>query len=146
MTPAGRRGFSIIELLIGLLIIATLTGLALPNLNRAILRARAVEATSHMNSVRVAILNYEASALAWPAETDAGEVPPELDRYLPDDFSFSGEDYVLDYDDLSDSGGFVAVTLVTDDPELGLMALELLGNDTWTNGSDRFGWVVQWTD
>lgn len=143
---ARRRGFSLIEVLIALLIIGTLTGFAMPNLNRAILRARAVDAQSHMNNVRVAVLNHEANALAWPGEADRGETPPELDRYLPDDFSFTEEDYALDYDDLSDTAGFVAITLVTDDRDLGLMVMELLGNNTWTNGTDKFSWVIAWTD
>lgn len=143
---SGRRGFSLIELLIVLLIIGTLAGIAIPNLNRAVLRARAVDAVADMNAVKVAVLNYQADAHAWPEDVDRGQIPPGLDEYLPENFSFTGDDYVLEYDDWTETAGFVGVTMISDQRDLGLMVLDLLGNNTWTNNSDKYSWVIEWTD
>lgn len=142
---SGRRGFSLIELLIVLLIIGTLAGIAIPNLNRAILRARAVDAVADMNAVKVAVLNYQADAQTWPEDVDRGQIPPGLAQYLPANFSFNEEDYDLDYEDWSETVGFIGVTVITDERELGLMVLDLLGNNTWTNNTDKYSWVIEWT-
>ena len=142
-----RRGFSLVELLIALLIIATLTGAALPNLNRALLRARGVDAVADPNAVKVAVLNYQADNTTWPPDRNRGVIPPGLGPYLPEGFSFDKDDYVLDYDNWTESVGFVGVTLVTDDRDLLLMVLDLLGtSNTWTNDADKVSWVIEWTD
>lgn len=141
-----RKGFSLIELMIVVLIVGTLAGVAVPNLNRALLRARAVDAVADLNVVKVAVLNYQANENTWPDETDAGATPPGLEEYLPGDFSFNREDYVLDYENWSGTVGFIGVTLVTDERDLGLLVLDLLGNNTWTNGTDKFSWVIEWIE
>lgn len=141
-----RRGFSLVELLVVLLIIGTLAGIAVPNLNRAILRARAVDAVADMNAIKVAVLNYQADASTWPEDVNRGQIPPGLDEYLPENFSFTTEDYVLDYEDWRETVGFVGVTAITDQRDLGLMVLDLLGNNTWTNNTDKYSWVIEWTE
>ncbi len=44
---------------------------------------------------------YYAEQNAWPAEVASGIVPPELSDILPDGFSFQGDGYELDYENLS---------------------------------------------
>lgn len=140
-----RRGFSLIELMIVVLIIGTVAGVAIPNLDRALLRARAVDALADLNSVRVAVLNYQSEGGEWPPDADRGVVPPGLAPYLPAGFSFDAEAYTIDYEEWSQSVGLVGLTIVTDNQDLGLMLLDLLGNNTWTNGTDKYTWVLEWT-
>jgi hypothetical protein len=63
-------------------------------------RARATSVAGDIASLRVAVLNYNANAHAWPAEAPSGTVPPELTGYLPDGFSFAGNGYELDYENI----------------------------------------------
>ena len=100
-----RGGFTLIELMIAASIVGILAGLALPNLQMMILRARAADAAADMEVVRVAVLNYQADLLTWPAEAALGQIPTGLDTYLPEGFTFSGEGFELDFESWSLPGG-----------------------------------------
>lgn len=141
-----RRGVTLIELLVVVLIIGTLAGIAIPNMQRALLRARAVDAMSDLNVVRVALENYQADENAWPAEQNRGVVPPGLESYLPSGFGFTREDWILDYENHAGGAGYVGVSVRTNENDLGLMLFELLGNNTFMTGSDGYTWVIAWVD
>jgi prepilin-type N-terminal cleavage/methylation domain-containing protein len=134
---ARRGGFTLIELLVSVAIVGILAGLALPNLRTMIYRARATSMAGDMDVVRVATLSYNADNHSWPPETAEGEVPSELVPYLPENFSFDGDGYTLDFENWSLPGGLpgdpstttlIGVSVTTDDPALGNALIELLGS------------------
>ena len=56
-----KKGFTLIELLVVVLIIGVLTGVALPKYMRALERARATEAMTHLKTLNEAVYAYAAS-------------------------------------------------------------------------------------
>ncbi|HSR40841.1 MAG TPA: hypothetical protein VLL48_01685, partial [Longimicrobiales bacterium] len=100
-----------------------------------------------LNVVKVAVLNYQGQNTTWPPDESAGQVPAGLEPYLPAGFTFTDEDYQLDYENWTGSSpGIVAVTLVTPDRELGLALLDMLGANSWTDGNQKYTWVIEWLD
>jgi hypothetical protein len=102
-----------------------------------LLRARATELAGDMEVVRVATQSYNGDYHTWPSESGAGEVPPELTAYLPDNYSFNRNGYDLDYENWSLPGGLpgdpdthtlIGVSVVVTDQTLGNALVELLGN------------------
>jgi len=135
--PDGRRGgFSLIELLMALSIVGLLAGMAIPNLRSMTFRARAAEVAAELEVVRIATLNFNADQSAWPGEAAQGTVPPELDGYLPEGYSFvDGTGYVLDFENISPivipgepgTNQLIAVAVILDNDELSNAVLEILG-------------------
>jgi prepilin-type N-terminal cleavage/methylation domain-containing protein len=93
----GRDGFTLVELLVTVSIVGILAGLAIPNMRNMTFRARATSGAAGIEAISVA----NANAHAWPAEAASGVVPPELVPYLPDGFSFQGNGYELDFENIS---------------------------------------------
>jgi len=133
---ARRGGFSLIELLMAVSIVGILAGLAIPNLTSMTYRARATEVAGDLEVVRVATVSYNGDAHRWPADAAAGDVPPELNGYLPDGYSFQGNGYELKFENLPFPGGLpgdptttqlIGVTVVVDRDELSNAIVELLG-------------------
>ena len=143
-----RAGFTLVELLVVALIISILGALVQPNLRRALVKARAAEAVGTLDAIRVAVLNYQADSHTWPRDVNRGRIPPGLGAYLPDGFTFRPEHFTIDYDNWSGRGrrSFVGLSVITEDEEVGREMVSLLGANAWTNGRDRFTWVIQWTD
>lgn len=103
--PAGRidvrrGGFTLVELLVTMSIVGILAGLAIPNMRNVTFRARAASVAADLEVLRVATLNFNADQHSWPAEVASGVVPPELATFLPDGFSFQGNGYELDYENV----------------------------------------------
>jgi prepilin-type N-terminal cleavage/methylation domain-containing protein len=96
----GSGGFTLVELLVTVSIVGILAGLAIPNMRNMTFRARATSVAGDIEVLRVATLNYNGDAHGWPAEVPSGTVPPELTDYLPDGFSFQGNGYELDYENV----------------------------------------------
>lgn len=146
MTGASdRRGFTLIELAVVVLVIALLAALAQPNLHRALTKARAVEAISDLEVLRVAVLNYHATAMVFPADVNRGLVPSVLLPYVPSGFSMVQERYTVDYDNWSTQPeGFVGLTVITTDSVLGNEMVRMLQPNAWSNGSNKFTWVIEW--
>lgn len=144
----GRAGFTLIEVLIVALIISILAALVQPRVQRILLKARAAEAVSSLDAVKVGVLNYQANHHTWPPDVNRGIIPAGLAQYLPSGFSFTPENYTIDYDNWAGTSGqsFIGLSIITDEPELGQEMVALLGTNAWTNGTDRFTWVIQWVD
>ena len=137
-----RRGVTLIELLVVMLIISILAAIAQPQLNHLITKARAADAISDMQIVRLAVYNYQTDEQEWPPEVGPGIMPPELDEYLPEGFDLDKEDFTLDFENWGGSPYMIGVALITSDPTLGLTALEMLASPKWTLG-DKYTWVIE---
>ncbi|MGE0160452.1 MAG: type II secretion system protein [Gemmatimonadales bacterium] len=96
----GRAGFTLVELLVTVSIVGILAGLAIPNMRNMTFRARATTVAADLEALRIATLNYNGNAHAWPAEVASGVVPPELTPYLPEGFSFAGNGYEIDFENV----------------------------------------------
>lgn len=143
----GRRGFTLVELVVVVAVIAFLAAIAAPNLQRAIVKARAAEAVSDLQVVRVAVLNYHADLHTYPKDATRGKVPTGLANYLPQGFSLTQKYWTVDYDNWSaQAQGFVGLTVITKDKGVGQEMVRMLRPNAWTNGSDKFTWVVEWTN
>jgi prepilin-type N-terminal cleavage/methylation domain-containing protein len=70
--PSGRSkvGFSLIEMLVVIAIIATLAGILLPVLGRAKTKAREAAARAEIRTLQLAIASYKATYGYWPGSTN----------------------------------------------------------------------------
>lgn len=141
----GPTGFSLVELLVVMSIISILAGIAVPILRGVIVKARAADVVGDMNVIKVAVLTYQSDHNAWPGEGSRGQVPPELREYLPEGFTFNKDGYTLDYDNWSRNRRAlfnVGVTVITGEADLGRALMEMLGENAWSNGRNKFTWVI----
>jgi prepilin-type N-terminal cleavage/methylation domain-containing protein len=141
-TAKDRKGVTLIELLVVVLIVSVLAAVVQPQLTGVITKARAADAISNMQSIRVAAYTFQSEQQAWPSETGGGVVPTGLEDYLPDGFDLVQDDYTLDYDYWGGSPFTLGVTLVTTDSILGRTALEMLASPKWTAGN-KYTWVIE---
>ncbi len=141
-TSRDRRGMTLVELLMVVLIVSILAAIAQPQLVHLIVKARAADAISDMQVVRLAVYNYQSDQQAWPSDVAVGIVPPGLDVYLPESFDLVKEDYTLDYDNWGGTPFMIGVTLITSDSILGRTALEMLASPKWNSG-DKYSWVIE---
>ena len=75
-TITGRKGVTLIELLVVVLIVSILAAIAQPRLSGVIVKARAADAISDMQVIRLAVYNYQTDQQAWPSDVGPGIVPP----------------------------------------------------------------------
>ena len=134
---ASIGGFTMIEVLTVAVVMGTLVRIALPNVHAALLRARAAEVAGEFETVRLAVLSYQAEHLSWPEDTYVGQVPSGLAEFLPDDFDFRGARYRLDWENWvlpsglpehPEIGELLGISVVTEDVELGYAVVDMLGN------------------
>ncbi len=137
-----RKGVTLVEILIVMLIVSILAAIAQPRLSGVIVKAKAADAISDMQVVRVAAYSYQTDQQAWPADADRGIVPTGLASYLPNGFDLVKDDYTLDYDYWGGSPFIVGVTLITSDSILGRTAMEMLASPKW-NAGDKYTWVIE---
>ena len=141
-TTKDGKGVTMIELLVVMLILSIIAALAQPRLSGVIVKARAADAISDMQVVRLAVYNYQTDQQSWPSDVDRGIVPPGLNVYLPESFDLVKEDYTLDYDNWGGTPFMIGVTLITSDSILGRTALEMLASPKWNSG-DKYTWVIE---
>ena len=137
-----RRGLTLVELLVVMLIVSILAAIAIPLFRDIITKARAADVISEMQVVRVAVYSYQTDLQAWPDDVTQGIIPPGLEDYLPVGFDLVNDDYILDYDNWGGSPFAIGVTLVTPDSALGRNALEMLASPKWNIG-DKYTWVIE---
>ncbi|MDP2959678.1 MAG: type II secretion system protein [Longimicrobiales bacterium] len=88
-SPARRGGFTLTEMLIVAVVVGILGSIALPELNRALNRARAAAIMADLHTVRLAAHEAIASNGVFPAQAGWGVVPPAMKPFLPENFSFN---------------------------------------------------------
>ncbi len=141
-TTRDRKGVTMIELLVVMLILSIIAALAQPRLSGVIVKARAADAISDMQVVRLAVYNYQTDQQSWPSDVNRGIVPPGLDVYLPENFDLVKDAYTLDFDNWGGTPFMIGVTLITGDSILGRTALEMLASPKWNSG-DKYTWVIE---
>lgn len=85
----GARGFTLIEALLVMVIIAILAGIALPLLRGAIARADAARVRTDVRQIEVAALQYREDQGRFPPRTAWGASAPDLDPYLAEGTPFT---------------------------------------------------------
>lgn len=83
-----RHGFTLVELLMAMLLVAVLAGLAIPIYSGATKRADAARVIADAHVVNQALREYLFRESRFPATAPPGQVPPELVPLLPDGFRF----------------------------------------------------------
>jgi prepilin-type N-terminal cleavage/methylation domain-containing protein len=141
-TRKDRNGVTLIELLTVMAVVSLLAAIAQPKLFDVIVKARAADAISDMQIVRLAAYNYQSDQQDWPSDVARGIIPPGLDAYLPEGFDLVKDDYILDYDNWGGSPFMIGVTLITSDTTLGRTALDMLASPKW-NAGDKYTWVIE---
>ena len=87
-----RRGFTLVELLLVIVMIGILVGIALPMLRVSIARADAARVRTDVRQVEVAALQYREDTGTFPATSDWGTAPDDLDPYLAEATPFDYKD------------------------------------------------------
>ena len=126
-----RRGFTVIELLIVMVVIGILAGLALLKANDLRNAAIATEVSQEMRAIQLAAFNYYADKESWPPEAGPGEVPTGLSTLLPAQLaaSFDQGMYLLDYDNIGTGDkNIISVSASTSDERLMAKLIAYLGN------------------
>ncbi len=135
-----RGGFTLIELVLVVVIVSILAAFAIPNYQIVVVRARAADLLARIDVVNVAVQSYLSDTNAWPGEAAAGAVPPDLVSFLPENFSFSGEDFELDWEN---AGGLVGIGIVTDNEPLGNALLDVAGPGRWFVSGNRYVFILE---
>ncbi len=93
-TPGSpEEGFTLIEILIVLVILGILAGIAIPNFQGAVWKARAAEVVTDVHTVTLAFHEYLADGGRRVRIRPWGTLPNELRDYLPENFPFQ-DDFV----------------------------------------------------
>ena len=107
----GRRGFTVVELLIVVCILGILATIIMPKVQGSRARARAASVLGSMHAVRIAATIYFDSAGAWPPNTAVGTVPAGLEGYLPSAVTFTGDGYQLQWRVTTVMSGGISTTV-----------------------------------
>jgi len=131
-----RFGFTFVELMIAMIIVGCLSAIAVPKYIDLKRRANTTKVLGDFQAVRVAVMSFYADSSYFPKESGPGEIPPNLTKYLPINFSFIRPEWTLDYENwelgqgqgFSNSSALIGVTVICQDPALGETTSRLLGN------------------
>jgi prepilin-type N-terminal cleavage/methylation domain-containing protein len=129
-----RRGFTFVELLIVMIVMSLLAGLAVLKYIDLRHRALSAQATADLQAVRLAAYSKYYETGSWPLEVGAGTTPAELIQYLPQGFSFTRTEYVMDWENFLPPDGQptgsmqIGVVLSSNNNRLMQVLMQTLGN------------------
>lgn len=83
-----RRGFTVIELMMVVVIMGIVVNLALPAISTMRRKAQAVHVVADFGAIRVAAFDRYAADGAFPPTDSWGSVPPRMKGSLPTGFAF----------------------------------------------------------
>jgi prepilin-type N-terminal cleavage/methylation domain-containing protein len=134
-----RDGFTFVEILTSMTIIAILAGIVIPKAGDFITRAKATSAVANIQAVQYAVTNFLAAApndtTQLPATTAMGQVPAAFVPDLGQSFTFVNSDYTLQYNNWSlmqyingqlTSSAIIGVTMQTNNARLGQLVMDQL--------------------
>lgn len=96
-----RGGFTIVELLIVLSILAVLASIAVPSYRHVVRNVQAVKIAAELRTVTMAAYDTYITTGHWPADTEPGVVPPEISARAPG-IRFRGPGYLIDWENGTD--------------------------------------------
>lgn len=141
--PSKHGGFSLLELLTTMIVIAILGLVAIPNFKRAADKADARKVVTDMSVVRVAVYEYHEEEGGLPPTSPWGLMPPELEPYLNNvDFRYKSAEYRLRSSPPRARVDFLVRYPGNDEIGLALRAFARPGGDegsvTWNDREARF--------
>lgn len=142
-----RGGFTLIELLISMTIIGILASVAIPKFRDVKRRALATQVVGDFDVVRAAVLGFYTDSGYFPKESGTGEMPKNLNRYLPMQFAFKQTQWSLDYEYVKTGGKgvkaseIVGVSVKTQDAQVGRAAINMLSGAT-TMISGKYTFII----
>lgn len=125
-------GFTFIEILMAMTIVGLLSSVAVPKYRDMKRRALATNILGDFQVVRIAALSFFADSGYFPPDAPPGTPPRNLGTYLPQGFTFSRDEWSLDYEHFpgaGPSGDVVGVAAATLDEALGIATMAMLGNN-----------------
>jgi prepilin-type N-terminal cleavage/methylation domain-containing protein len=135
------RGFTLLELVVVLTVIAILMGVAIPAYFTFLSNTRAAQAVADLQAVRAAVYLYYGDSGQWPAESPPGVPPTGIAPNLPKNFIFANKYYQLDYDNWvalqtrgrapNGTDTAIGISIVSRDPKLLLRIQRLIRGATF---------------
>ncbi len=143
LASSGRGGFSLLELLTAMIVIAILGLVAIPNFKRAVHKADARKVMTDMTAVRSAVYEYREDEGGLPPTAAWGTVPAELEPYLNNvDFSYKSAEYRIRSNRRRGRVDFLVRYPRNDELGLSLQTFSRPGRDegsiTWNRRKTRF--------
>ena len=136
MSRLRRKGFTLIELIITMMIVAMLSSIAVPKFREVRRRALAAQIMGDFDVLRHAAMSFYVDSGYFPEPVGPGQSPPGLVRYLPNQFDLVRPQWTMNYESwtageaavFETAGTIVGITVTTPDENLGRTAMALIGN------------------
>lgn len=87
MNRNGRRGFTLVEIMIVVVIIGLLAAIAIPTFSRVKLKSQAARMANDFRQFEAAFQRYSLELGSLPGATGLGLIPTGMGGYLPDSYT-----------------------------------------------------------
>ena len=82
-----NRAFTLVEIMVVVVIIGLLAAMGLPAFRRVTMRSKASAVQHDLGAFSTAFITYNLQNGRWPADAAAGQIPPELQNALTNNFT-----------------------------------------------------------